>query len=86
MDPGNGFLKKYVSLLPFPLCLAESRQVSRTLAMILDLNNLWTPTALAHSKKSMGLHRLVQESQPESDDVRSELLSAILGCRRVLEK
>lgn len=29
-DPGNGFLKKYVSLLPFPLCLAENRQVSHT--------------------------------------------------------
>lgn len=54
--------------------------------MILDLNNLWRPTALAHSKKSMGLHRLVQESQLESDDVRSELLSAIPACLRVVEK
>lgn len=36
--------------------------------------------------KSMGLHIPVHESQLESDDVRSELLSAIHACLRVLKK
>lgn len=57
---GMGFLKTlgngrhlaqllYFSCLLFPLCLAENRQVFHTSTqMILELNHLWTPTALAH--------------------------------------
>lgn len=76
------------NLVSFPLRLAENRQVGSSILGLdtgskssLD-TNYFCPQPL----KSMGLHTLVQKFQLESDDVRSELLSAIHACLRVLKK